>query len=35
VHKIAHILSELALDMATPAQAREMLGLKGAAQVEA
>ena len=35
VHKIGHILSELSLEMATPAQAREMLGLKGAAQVEA
>ncbi len=31
VHKIGHILSELSLEMATPAQAREMLGLKGAA----
>ena len=35
VHKIGHILSELSLEMATPAQAREMLGLKGAAQVAA
>ena len=35
VHKIGHILGELSLEVAAPAQAREMLGLKGAAQVAA
>jgi len=29
VRKIRHILEELSFDIATPAEAREMLGLKG------
>jgi uncharacterized protein (DUF849 family) len=33
VRKIRRILSELGLDIATPAEAREMLQLKGQAQV--
>ena len=33
VHKIRRILEELSLEPATPAQAREMLGLKGADRV--
>ncbi len=35
VHKIHRILEELSLQVATSAEAREMLGLKGAAQVAA
>ena len=31
--KIRHILEELSLEIATPREAREMLGLKGAAEV--
>jgi uncharacterized protein (DUF849 family) len=33
VRKIRRILTELGLDIATPAEAREMLQLKGRAQV--
>ena len=32
--KIRHILEELSLEIATPAETREMLGLKGSDQVE-
>ncbi len=33
VHKIRHILEELSLEIAKPAEARAMLGLKGGDQV--
>ena len=32
--KIRHILEELSLEIATPEETREMLGLKGSDQVE-
>jgi uncharacterized protein (DUF849 family) len=33
VRKIRHILEELSFEIATPAEARQMLGLKGADKV--